>query len=85
MDDPRVPRSLRLAAALAWRFLVVGLAVLALAYVLSAIRVIVVPFVIAVVFATLLMPAVTRLAHSVVPRMRRWGRSPRRPARPWSS
>ena len=64
MDDPRVPRPLRLAAALAWRFLVVGLAVVALAYVLSKIRVIVVPVVIAVVFSTLLAPVVAGLVRS---------------------
>ena len=68
LDDPRVPRSLRLAAALAWRFLVIGLAVVALAYVLSAIRVIVVPVVIAIVFSTLLMPIVTGLMRSGAPR-----------------
>jgi putative heme transporter len=69
VDDPRVPRSLRLAAALAWRFLVVGLAVLALAYLLSAIRVIVVPVVIAVVFATLLEPVAAGLVRAGAPRV----------------
>ncbi|HWG56469.1 MAG TPA: AI-2E family transporter [Gaiellaceae bacterium] len=68
MDDPRVPRSLRLAAALAWRFLVVGIAIVALAYLLSAIRVIVVPVVIAIIFSTLLEPLVAALVRAGAPR-----------------
>jgi putative heme transporter len=52
----RVPWSLRLAASIAWRALVVALAVAVLAAVLARLRVIVVPVAVALLLATFLVP-----------------------------
>lgn len=51
-----VPRSLRLAAAIAWRALVVAAALAVLALVLARLRVIVVPVAVAILLATVLVP-----------------------------
>ncbi len=66
--ETRVPATLRLAAALAWRFLVVVAAVGALVYGLAAIRIVVVPVAIAILLASVLMPLVVRFERSGLPR-----------------
>ena len=53
---PRVPRPLETAAGVAWRLLVVAAAVLAVLYVLVQLRLVVLPFLIALFVATLLSP-----------------------------
>jgi len=55
---PTVPRWLRTGAAIGWRFLVVAAAVLAVLYVLSFLRVVVLPIVVALLVTTLLLPPV---------------------------
>jgi len=55
---PAVPRWLRTGAAIGWRFLVVAAAVLAVLYVLSFLRVVVLPIVVALLVTTLLLPPV---------------------------
>jgi predicted PurR-regulated permease PerM len=52
----RVPSGLRLAAAIAWRALVVAAAVVALALLLARLRVIVVPVAVAILLSTFLVP-----------------------------
>ena len=55
-DAERVPRSLRFAAAIAWRLLVVAAAITVLALVLARLRVIVVPVAVAILLSTVLVP-----------------------------
>jgi predicted PurR-regulated permease PerM len=62
-----VPRSLRLAAAIAWRVLVVAAAIALLAFVLARLRVIVVPLAVAILLSTFLVPLVGRLRQRGVP------------------
>ncbi|HEU4449868.1 MAG TPA: AI-2E family transporter [Gaiellaceae bacterium] len=70
--DPRpvdVPRSLRVAAALGWRFLVVVAALVVLALALSRLRLVFLPVFAALLLATALVPPAEWLAR------RRWPRS----------
>jgi predicted PurR-regulated permease PerM len=55
-EGDRVPRSLRVSAAIAWRILVVAGAIAVLAVVLARLRVIVVPVAVAILFSTALVP-----------------------------
>ncbi len=66
-ETERVPRSLRLAAAIAWRVLVVAAAVALLAVVLARLRVIVVPVAVAILFATFLVPPARWLRARGIP------------------
>jgi predicted PurR-regulated permease PerM len=59
--DDRVPASLRLAAALAWRFMVIALAAAVLALALASLRIVILPVVVALLLATLLLPPVGAL------------------------
>ncbi|HEY8373746.1 MAG TPA: AI-2E family transporter [Pseudonocardiaceae bacterium] len=63
-----VPFSLRVAAAVGWRFLVVAGALYVLGYVFSHLGVVLVPVAIALLLAALLAPAVDRLSRWGVPR-----------------
>jgi hypothetical protein len=68
-EADRVPRGLRLAAAISWRALVVAAAVAVLALALARLRVVVVPVAIAILFSTFLVPpsAVSRWSRSWTP------------------
>lgn len=66
--DAGVPRQLRLAAGIAWRFLVVVAAVGVVAFVLARLRVVVLPVVFALFAAALLAPPTVWLRRSGVPR-----------------
>jgi putative heme transporter len=66
-EAERVPYALRLAAAIAWRAVVVAVAVALLAYVLARLRVIVVPVAVAILFATFLVPPASWLRRHGVP------------------
>jgi putative heme transporter len=61
------PRTLQLSAAIAWRVLVVVAAIVVLALMLAALRIIFLPFVVALLFATLFDPAVRALRRRGVP------------------
>lgn len=70
MNDSRpgeVPRLFALAAAYAWRFLVVVAAVLVVVYVLVTLRLIFIPVVVALLISTLLVPLAERLRKRRVP------------------
>ena len=62
-DLPSVPRSLRVAAALSWRFLVVAGAIILLALALSRLRLVVLPVFAALLLATALLPPAGWLAR----------------------
>ena len=62
-----VPGWLRSGAAISWRLLAVGAAVLAVLYLLSLLRVVVLPVIVAVLVTTLLLPAVEALKRRNVP------------------
>ncbi|GLZ33068.1 AI-2E family transporter [Lentzea sp. NBRC 105346] len=64
----RVPRLLRVSAALSWRFVVVIAALYVVAYVLGYLATIVIPVAIALLLAALLSPAVQQLTDWRVPR-----------------
>ncbi|MEU5264675.1 AI-2E family transporter [Amycolatopsis sp. NPDC021455] len=68
--DPElpVPRSLRISAALAWRFLVVGVALYAIFWLVQQLSVVVIPLAVALLLSALLAPAVARLVRWTVPR-----------------
>lgn len=70
-EDPdvtaRVPKGLRIGAALGWRFLVVVGALYILVKALSYISVVIVPLAIALLLAALMIPAVRRLKQLRVP------------------
>jgi predicted PurR-regulated permease PerM len=59
----RVPRVLRVGAALAWRLIVVLVAIAAVAYIAGYLAVVVIPVAIALLLAALLAPAVAYLVH----------------------
>jgi putative heme transporter len=58
MDDDHAPASLRLAAGIAWRLIVIAGAVAMTAVVLATLRIIILPVVVALMLATLFMPPV---------------------------
>jgi predicted PurR-regulated permease PerM len=60
----RVPVGLRVAAAIAWRLVVVLIALAALGWVVGQVQIIVIPVAVAVLLAALLAPAVRLLARS---------------------
>jgi putative heme transporter len=64
----RVPRLLRVSAAVSWRFVVVIAALYVVAYVLSFLASIVIPVAIALLLAALLSPGVSKLVEWRVPR-----------------
>lgn len=64
----RVPRLLRVSAALSWRFVVIIAALYVVAYVLGFLATIVIPVAIALLLAALLSPAVSQLVRWRVPR-----------------
>lgn len=66
-ETDRVPSGLKLAAAIAWRFLVVAAAVAVLVLVLSRLRVIVVPLAVALLLSTFLVPPARWLTRHRVP------------------
>ena len=68
MSESTVPESLRLAAAVAWRVLVVGTAAVVVAYVVAQLRIIAIPCFVAVLLATQLSPLVDRLEARWLPR-----------------
>ncbi|HEY8534018.1 MAG TPA: AI-2E family transporter [Micromonospora sp.] len=67
-DDLYVPRALRIAAAWSWRLLVVGVVGWALLRVIGAVRVVVIPLLIALLLSALLAPAVGWLLRARLPR-----------------
>lgn len=67
-DDAYVPRGLRVAAAWSWRLLVVGVVGWALLRVVSTVRVVVIPLLIALLLSALLAPAVGWLLRARLPR-----------------
>ncbi|TWP52884.1 AI-2E family transporter [Lentzea tibetensis] len=64
----RVPRLLRVSAALSWRFVVIIAALYVVAYVFGFLATIVIPVAIALLLAALLSPAVSQLVRWRVPR-----------------
>lgn len=66
--DLPVPRGLRVSAALAWRFLVVGVALYAIFWLVQRLSVVVIPLAVALLLSALLAPAVARLVRWNVPR-----------------
>ncbi|MEG3633928.1 AI-2E family transporter [Micromonospora palythoicola] len=67
-DDADVPRGLRIAAAWSWRLIVIGIVGWGLLRVLGAIRVVIVPLLVALLLAALLAPAVGWLLRARFPR-----------------
>src|SRR5690606_36442440 len=67
-DDAYVPRGLRVAAAWSWRLLVVGVVGWALLRVVSTVRVVVIPLLIALLLSALLAPVVGWLLRARLPR-----------------
>jgi predicted PurR-regulated permease PerM len=68
MDDLDVPRGLRVAAAWAWRVLVLALAALVVLWIVGKLQLIIVPFVVATLLTALLSPVVSQLRRAGVPR-----------------
>jgi predicted PurR-regulated permease PerM len=64
----RVPRILRVSAAVGWRFVVVLVAVAVFAWILGYLAIVVIPVAIALLLSALLAPAVARLVAWRVPR-----------------
>jgi predicted PurR-regulated permease PerM len=67
-DDLDVPRGLRVAAAWAWRLLLLVIALLAGLYVVAKLQLVVVPLVIAVLLSALLSPLIGLLLRAKLPR-----------------
>lgn len=70
MKDPDrelVPERLRLLAAWSWRLLVIAAAVYVVLYVLSVLQIIVLPLVIALFFAAILAPVMSRMRRAGLP------------------
>jgi predicted PurR-regulated permease PerM len=65
--DDAVPAWLRKAGAVSWRLLAVAAAVIAVLYLLSILRVVVLPVIVAVLATTLLLPAVNALKRRRMP------------------
>ncbi|MGH3004184.1 MAG: hypothetical protein ACRDM1_16215, partial [Gaiellaceae bacterium] len=70
-ESDLTPQPLRALAALSWRLLVVAGAVLALAFLLARLRLVILPLVAALLLATLLAPLCSRAALA---RLAAWGR-----------
>lgn len=68
LDDAGVPRGLRIAAAWAWRLIVIGIVGWAVIQVIARIKIVVIPLVIALLLAALLAPAVRWLLRARFPR-----------------
>jgi hypothetical protein len=67
-DDTEVPHGLRIAAAWAWRLLVIGALAVAIVYIIGRIRIVIVPLVIALLLSALLSPVTNWLLRHRVPR-----------------
>jgi predicted PurR-regulated permease PerM len=67
-DDADVPHGLRIAAAWAWRLLVLGLLGLAVIWIVGRLRIVLVPLAIALLLSALLAPAVGWLLRARFPR-----------------
>lgn len=67
-DDADVPHALRIAAAWAWRLIVIGVVAWALLRVIGNIKIVVVPLLIALLLSAFLAPAVGWLRHARLPR-----------------
>jgi predicted PurR-regulated permease PerM len=67
-SDP-IPRWLRISSELAWRSLIVAAAVVVLALLVSRLRVVFLPMIVALLVSTLLVPPVTWLQRRGVPRL----------------
>ena len=67
MTEDSVPRSLRLASAIAWRVLVVAFAVALVALIVARLRVIVVPVAVAILLSTFLVPPARLLRERGLP------------------
>jgi putative heme transporter len=67
-DDLDVPRGLRVAAAWAWRIMLLALALLAALWIVAKLQLVVVPLVIAILLSALLSPAVGVLLRAKLPR-----------------
>ncbi len=67
LEHDSVPRGLRVAAALSWRFLLVVATVAVLAYIAARLRLVLLPVVIALLLATVLYPLARRLRDRGVP------------------
>lgn len=67
-DDADVPHGLRIAAAWAWRLIVIGVVGWALLKVIGNIRIVIVPLLIALLLSALLAPAVRWLLRARLPR-----------------
>jgi predicted PurR-regulated permease PerM len=67
-DDREVPHGLRIAAAWAWRLLILGGLAYAVIYLLGRVRIVLVPLVIALLLSALLSPAVSWLLRKGLPR-----------------
>ena len=68
MPESTVPEPLRLAAAVAWRVLIVGAAIVIVAYIVAQLRIIAIPFFVALLIATQLTPVVDWLQQRRIPR-----------------
>jgi len=67
-DDADVPHGLRIAAAWAWRFIVIGIVVWALIEIIGRIQIVVIPLAVGLLLAALLAPAVGWLLRARFPR-----------------
>jgi putative heme transporter len=67
-DDLDVPRGLRVAAAWAWRVLLLVIALLAVLYVVAKLQLVVVPLAIAILLSALLSPLIGLLLRAKLPR-----------------
>lgn len=67
-DDAGVPHGLRIAAAWAWRLIVIGIVAWALLKIVGTIQIVVIPLLIALLLSALLAPAVGWLLHARLPR-----------------
>ncbi|TCB98589.1 AI-2E family transporter [Micromonospora zingiberis] len=67
-DDSDVPKALRIAAAWSWRLIVIGVVGWALLRFMGAVRIVIVPLLVALLLAALLAPAVGWLLRARFPR-----------------
>ena len=68
MIEESVPQPLRLAAAIAWRVLVVAAAVVVVAFIVAKLRIIAIPFFVGLLVATQLVPVVDGMERRGAPR-----------------
>lgn len=64
----KVPKGLRISAAVSWRFLMVVAALYVVVWAITYISVVIIPLAIALLLAALMTPAIRRLVHLRVPR-----------------